>query len=222
MKHVSILRHAIIVGCVTVLAASTAMAAITGTFVKADSTNTTSEAVNAFDWTSMSPNGYDGKWGLENWGSYTALTSHPRFQDDNGWTGEDCPSITTVVRGLDTTRVYDVYVQLLTHPQGNWAIFANLNWMPNTLLTKNNTTSTGLMWGDGPISEYKLGSVTGQDWFVVNVDDYSTSTDFALSQYYGVSFVDVTPNAVPEPSSILALATGLCGIVGLGGRLRRK
>lgn len=222
MKQISLLKSILIAGCITVLATGAAMAGISGISVKADATNTVSEA-DAFDWTGeYAGNGYDAKWSMQDWGNgITALTSYALFDEANG-IGEDCPSITTFVKGLDTSKTYDVYVQFLTHPAGNWAIYANLNWTPNTLLTKNNSTSTGIIWGDGPISEYKLGTITGLDAFYVNVDDYHNSPTFALSQYYGVSYVDVTPASVPEPSALLALATGLCGIFGASKRFSRK
>lgn len=219
MKRISFLKKALMVGCLTVLAATTAMAGISGTFVKADATNTTSEA-DAFDWNSTAAQGYDNKWGVETWGGFTALTSHPRFIDDNGWTGENAPSITTVVKGLDVTKTYDVYVQILTHPQGFWGAYANLNWAPNTFLDKNNTTPTGLMWGDGPIAEYKLGTISNAGSFAVNVDDYYDTQNYSISSYYGVSYVDVTPT-VPEPSSLLALGSALCAIAGVSKRFKK-
>lgn len=191
MRQMFIVRSVVLVVCLIALATGAAMAGISGTFVKADSTNTTpTEAVNWGITTGL--NGYDLQWGMQVWGNVTALTSAACFDPGGAYRGEDCPQLTTTVNGLDPAKTYEIYVQFLGNFGGNWAIYANLPGNARKLLTINNSVKSGAMWdGFNPICEYKLGTVTGANSFAVNVDDYTDSPEFALSMYYGVSYKEI-------------------------------
>ncbi|MCE5198888.1 MAG: hypothetical protein ABFD54_14600 [Armatimonadota bacterium] len=176
--------------------AGTNYGGITGVFVHADTTNTTpADALTGTDW-----NGYDQKWDLTNWGKDTAYRSFAKFDPASG-TGEDCPQLTTTVNGLDSSKTYDIYAQFYSGYGGNWSLYANLAGKPSEYLYLGNSTDTMLTFdGTNPICEYKLGTVSGVNSFAVNVDDFSNSSDYALSVYYGVSYNDVTPGE-PTPTA---------------------
>ncbi|MCE5199698.1 MAG: hypothetical protein ABFD54_12400 [Armatimonadota bacterium] len=190
----SLFRNILFSICIVFLAEYGAAAGISGTFVKADTNNTSpASAIVAKDYA----DGYDSQWTPTAWGNVTALTSYAMFDIPNHY-GEDCPQLTTTVNRLDPAKTYEVYVQFLACYGGNWAIYANLPGQPRALLTISNATPTGVTYdGSNPICEYMLGTVSGVTSLSVNVDDYHDSTAYALSVYYGVSYKEVdTPSGI--------------------------
>lgn len=174
--------------------AGTKFGGINGTFVKADATNTTpTDAING-----NPVDGYDAKWSMETRGNLSALFSYAKFDPANG-VGEDCPQLTTTINGLDATRTYDIYVVYFSGYGGNWSMYANLAGQPKEYCYIGNSIDTLTTFdGTNPICEYKLGTVSGATSFAINADDFSNSSAYALSSYYGVSYEDVTP-APPAP-----------------------
>jgi hypothetical protein len=112
--------------------------------------------------------------------------------------------------------------------------FADLQSLYNGVATSQFTNATGQAGTIGSILETALiltpGMTFSFDWAFLG-SDYSPWNDFAL--FYlkdqsgnivfseGLAQIGSAP-AVPLPSTLLLLGSGLCGLLGLGRRVKRR
>jgi hypothetical protein len=132
------------------------------------------------------------------------------------------------VSGLETAVNYNTY----TPTQGDF--MAVLQGLYNGVSTSQFSNSTGQAGTVGPILETALtltpGTTFSFDWAFLE-NDFSPWNDFAL--FYlkdqsgnivildGLAQIGSAP-PVPLPSTLLLLGSGLCGLLGLGRRVKRR
>ena len=132
------------------------------------------------------------------------------------------------VSGSETATNYNTY----TPTQGDF--MAVLQGLYNGVTTSQFSNATGQPGTIGSILETALtltpGTTFSFDWAFLG-SDYSPWNDFALfylkDQSGNIVFLDGLAQigsapAVPLPSTLLLLGSGLCGLLGLGRRVKRR
>lgn len=134
---------------------------------------------------------------------------------------EDSPMLTTTVSGVEN-GLYNVYVVYWTHTAGNrdWNVQAAVAGSTPATYNKTNGTLTGSAFGDIGQRQALIGQVNVTDGaFSVNIDDWAGPrpgvSDYR-TWYDGISYM-----AVPEPSSIALVLTGLAGLLAYAWKRRR-
>ncbi len=196
-----------------------------GTFYQATTANTTSvSGGNWYDPNFASPYVAGSTYDPENLWAPDSVTisgyTLTGFFSMDSWQ-EHCPDLVTTITGLNPTNTYQVYVVQNESWEGGCEI--NSGFSDSSM-----TTYTGLCTGAvvdepsqdvgviGAVVSSPLGTVTGKTSVGVYVNDgnYGFGTG---TRYTGVVLADETP--VPEPGSILVLASGLVGTCSI---LRRR
>jgi hypothetical protein len=171
---------------------------------------------------------------LDNTGPASAIIS-PESDTDHHWTldtsrtgplgntvfvsqssAENSPVLTTTVTGL-SQGTYDVYLLYSAKEDlgASWSVSAALSGGTLVNYDVDDGTASGYDFDNayGTVfgRQVLLGRVTGTS-FAVDVDDVS----LRRSWHDGVAY-----NAVPEPGTIVLLATGLLGLLAYAWRKRR-
>lgn len=85
--------------------------------------------------------------------------------------------------------------------------------------TQPPTTRPGEAFWLAKLSDGSYANINTQNWFILSDPNMTPGSPFQRNG--GQEFVTEIPTAVPEPSAILLVSTGLLGIVGLA-RIRRR
>ena len=186
--------------------------AVAGTYVAPTDANTTS-GTNPF-YTGGS-NFTEGQWQYPSseieTDTYGTLTSwQSRANETPPTYVEDCALMTTEITGLDTGRIYDIFVLCDTR---NMAQDPNLRMGVVAGLEGDPLVAYGYYEGNAPLLEddgenwayavarTKLGTVQGVSSVRVNIDDNigGETSPFNRVQYGGLVYVDMGPIAVAIP-----------------------
>jgi hypothetical protein len=191
--------------CALVLLAGVANAGYIGTYVDADSSNTTP----AF---SVGESDTDNLWALDASRTFAGNGNVIVAQTDS----EDPPMLTTTVAGL-ANGSYDVYAVYWMHTNGQfWCVDAALAG-GSTVVCDSSGILTGNL-GDDDKAQYSilLGQATVTDGsFAVNVFEHAGAS---RGWYDGVSYV---AQEVPEPSTMVLVVAGLCGLLAYAWRKQK-
>jgi hypothetical protein len=190
--------------CVLALVAGGANADLIGTYVDADQSNTTPGT--AF---SVTESDTDNLWHLDASRSYCQNGNVIVAQTD----AEDPPMLTTTVSGV-ANGTYNVYAVYWRHTVDQfWAIDAGLQG--GSMLVCD---STGIPTGNSTPDKQQCSMLLGQaivtsGSFAVNIAE---RPDASRGWYDGISY-----QAVPEPSAIAFMVTGLLGLLAYAWRKRK-
>lgn len=124
--------------------------------------------------------------------------------------GENAPTLETVVIGLSSGTIYNIYAYHVTHDSNPWGIQAGLNGGGMTTYVKDDGTvieDSGLN-----LERVLLGQVSGTTTVTVDLDD-RTDGGGRRSFIKGVGI-----EAIPEPSTVALLGLGGLALI----RRRRK
>ncbi len=168
------------------------------TYVPATTANTSPGDAITTD-SSQWANGSDNLWAECNvWDPSLGLSTLSAI-------GEDAPTITTTVEGLDPSKTYEVFLRFIAY--NGASIQGGLSGNPLELCTYLNSLDTGYIPMSGfSLLEHSLGTVSGSS-FSVEIAPFGPE-----SYYAGLSYIEI-----PEPMTLVLLSMG-----GLLLRRRRK